>query len=73
MLFFFVEFLPIFEILIEVDLVSCPEGSEMFFVHFEDGMIVDGEEDETTLVGGEDGLGLLGRGEDRGGIHGNSN
>ena len=43
MLFFFIEFLPILEILVEVDLIGSPKRCQMFFVHFEDGMVLYGK------------------------------
>jgi hypothetical protein len=73
MLFLFVEFLPIFEVLAEVDLISSPEGSEVFLVHLKDGVIVDGEEHKAALVGCEDGFCLFCGSEERGGVHANLN
>lgn len=61
--FFGIQFLPVLEILIEIDLVGSPEGSEMFFVHFIDGGIVDWEQDETLRVLGQERFFLLGHSE----------
>ena len=56
MLFLFIEFLPIFEILVEIDLVGSPEGGQVFFIHFIDRVILDGEEDKSLFILGQDGL-----------------
>lgn len=50
MLFFFIELLPILEILIEVDLISSPKRSQVLLVHLENRMILYGEKDEPLLV-----------------------
>jgi hypothetical protein len=64
-LFLFVEFLPVLEVLVEVDLVCGPEGGKVFLVHLVDGVVLDGEEDEALGVVGEDGLWLRGGREGR--------
>jgi hypothetical protein len=56
MLLLFVEFLPVLEILVEIDLIGGPEGGEMLLVHLEDGVVLDGEEHEPLLIFLEDGL-----------------
>lgn len=38
-----VEFLPIFQVLVEVDFISSPKWSKMFFIHLIDRMMMDGE------------------------------
>jgi len=58
-----IEFLPILEILVEIDLVGGPEGCEMFLIHFIDRGVVDGEQNESLRVLGEERLFLLGHGE----------
>lgn len=63
MLLLFVQFLPVLEVLVEVDLVGGPEGGEVLLVHLEDGVVLDGEEDEALLVFLEDGLLDLGSSE----------
>ena len=54
--FLCVEFLPVFSVLREIDLVSSPEGGKMLLVHFEDRVVLYGEEDKALRVFGEDGL-----------------
>jgi hypothetical protein len=58
-----VEFLPVSQVLVEIDLVDRPEGGEVFLVHVVDGGVVDGEEDEAVRVFLEDGLWLFLGGE----------
>jgi hypothetical protein len=65
MLLFLVEFLPVLEVLVEVDFVSSPEGGEMLFVHLVYGMVLDGEENEAMGIFSEDGLFNLLGGEGR--------
>lgn len=69
--FLLVEFLPVFEVLVKVDLVSSPKRSQMLFVHFIDGVVLYGEEYESLWVLSEYGLLLFLRCE--GGSHANSN
>lgn len=65
MLLFFVEALPVLEVLIEIDLISSPERSKMFLVHLVDGVVLNGEEHEALRVLGEQRLFLSGTGEGR--------
>lgn len=44
------ELLPVFEVLVEVYFVGSPEGGEVLFVHFVDGVILDREEDKALWV-----------------------
>ena len=60
MFFVGVEFLPVLVVLVEVDLVSSPKRCQVLFVHFEDGMVLDGEQDEALRVFCEDGFFNLG-------------
>ena len=62
-LFFGVEFIPVIDVLIEIDLVDCPEGGQMFFIHVVDWGIVDAEEDKAVWIFGEDGFFFLGGGK----------
>ena len=55
--FFGIEFLPVFSVLGEIDFVGSPEGGKMLFVHFEDRVVLYGEEDKALRVLSEDGLG----------------
>ena len=66
-----VEFLPVLEVLVEVNLICSPEGSQMLFVHFVDGVVLDGEQHKPLRVLGQDRLFLLDGG--KGGTHANSN
>lgn len=50
------EFLPVFEVLVEVYFVGSPEGGEVLFVHFVDGVVLDGEEYKALWVFSEDGF-----------------
>lgn len=63
MLLLLVQFLPVLEILVEIDLIGGPEGGEMLLVHLEDGVVLDGEEDKPLLIFLEDGLLDLGSSE----------
>ncbi len=63
MFFILIKFLPVFVVLVEIDLVSGPEGGEMFFVHIKDGVVLYGEKDEALWVFGEDGFFLFSGGE----------
>jgi hypothetical protein len=67
------ELLPVLGVLREIDLIGGPEGGKVLFVHFEDGVVVDGEEHVALGVFDEEGLRDLGGGEGRRGGHGNSN
>ena len=71
MFLFFVEFLPILEILVEIDLISSPERSKVFFVHFIDGVVLDREEYKSLWVFSKDGFSLFLCNE--GGSHANLN
>lgn len=55
-LFLGAELLPVLEVLGEVDLISSPKGGQVFFVHFEERVLLDGEEDEALGVLLEEGL-----------------
>ena len=48
--FLFVEFLPILGVLREVDLICSPKWGKMLFVHFKDGVVLDGEEDKPLRI-----------------------
>lgn len=56
MLLITAKFLPIFEILIEVDFLSSPETGQMLLVHVPDVIILDREEDEAVRVVFKQGL-----------------
>lgn len=64
-----VEFLPVLEVLVEVDLVGGPEGGEVLLVHLEHRVVLDGEEHEPLRVLLEDGLLDLGSSEGRKRVH----
>ena len=50
MLFIGIEFLPVFKVLVKVYFIGSPKWSKMLFVHFVDGMVLDGEENEPLGV-----------------------
>ena len=45
-----IELLPVLDILSEVDLLSCPEGRLLVFVHFPHVTVLDGEKDKAVGV-----------------------
>ncbi len=56
-LLFFVEFLPVLDILHEIDLLDCPEGGHLILVHLPDVVVLDWEHDESVGVFFEERLG----------------
>ncbi len=59
MFFVRVQFLPISEVLSEIDFVCSPEWCQMLFVHIIDGWVVNGKEDESMVVLIKDRLGCV--------------
>jgi hypothetical protein len=52
----FIELLPIFQVLAQVDLFSCPEASHLILVHFPNVVVVNWKDHEPVGVLIEDGL-----------------
>lgn len=50
MFLFFIEFLPISEVLVEIDFISCPERGKMSLVHLINWMVFDWEQNEPLFV-----------------------
>ena len=56
MFFILIKPLPVFDVLVEIDLISGPEGGDLFFIHFIDWVVLYGEKDEALWVFSEYGF-----------------
>lgn len=56
MSFVWLEFLPVIDVVEQVDFLNSPEGSQMLLVQVVDRMVFDRKEDESTLIFSENGL-----------------
>lgn len=64
-----IQFIPILEVLVKVDFISCPEWSEVFLVHLVNGVMLYWEKNESLVVFFQERFLNIGSSEDRGFFH----